>query len=82
MKLVQELRERQVFEQPKSANPFPIILGVIVAFCIGAIGVGGFMHAPNFIKLQITEAMTGVGLGKSETSVENNHGRLWYVRAD
>lgn len=82
MKLVQEMRERQVFEQPKSANPFPIILGVIAAFFIGAIGVGGFMHAPDFIKLQITKAMAQVQSDRSEPRLENTDGSLWHVRAD
>lgn len=46
MKIVHELRERKAFEQPKSSSPLPIILGALIAFGIGLLGVSGIVKIP------------------------------------
>lgn len=46
MKIVHELRERRAFEQPKSTSPLPIILGAVIAFGIGLLGVSGIIKMP------------------------------------
>jgi hypothetical protein len=48
MKIVHELRERRAFEQPKSSSPLPIVLGAIIAFGIGLLGVSGIVKMPVF----------------------------------
>lgn len=46
MKMIHEMRERQVWEQQKSSSPLPIILGAVIAFGIGLLGVTGVVRAP------------------------------------
>ncbi len=48
MKIVHELRERKAFEPPKSSGPLPIILGAVIAFGIGLLGVSGIVKMPLF----------------------------------
>lgn len=48
MKIVHELRERRSFEQPKSSSLLPIILGAVIAFGIGLLGVSGVFKMPAF----------------------------------
>ena len=47
MKMINEMRERQAWDQPKSQSPLPIILGAVIAFGIGLLGVSGVVRAPN-----------------------------------
>jgi hypothetical protein len=46
MKIVHEMRERQAFEQPTSTSPLPVILGAVIAFGIGLLGVSGIIKMP------------------------------------
>ncbi len=48
MKIVHEMRERRAFEPPKSNSPLPIIIGAVIAFGIGALGVSGIIRMPSF----------------------------------
>jgi len=48
MKIVHELRERRAFEPPKSSSPLPVILGAVIAFGIGLLGVSGVIKMPLF----------------------------------
>ena len=48
MKIVHEMRERRAFEPPKSNSPLPIIIGAVIAFGIGALGVSGIIKMPTF----------------------------------
>ncbi len=48
MKVVHEMRERRAFEPPKSSSPLPIILGAVIAFGIGLLGVSGIIKMPAF----------------------------------
>jgi hypothetical protein len=47
MKMIHEMRERQAWEQPKSSSPLPILLGAVIAFGIGLLGVSGIVRAPD-----------------------------------
>lgn len=46
MKMIHEMRERQAWEQPRNQSPLPIILGAVIAFGIGLLGVSGVVRAP------------------------------------
>lgn len=46
MKIVHEMRERRAFEPPKSTSPLPVILGAVIAFGIGLLGVSGIIKMP------------------------------------
>lgn len=46
MKMIHEMRERQAWRQDKSTSPLPIILGAVIAFGIGLLGVSGVVRAP------------------------------------
>lgn len=50
MKMIHEMRERQAWEQPKSTSPLPILLGAVIAFGIGLLGVTGVVRAPGLLQ--------------------------------
>lgn len=50
MKMIHEMRERQAWQQPKSTSPLPIVLGAVIAFGIGLLGVTGVVRAPNLLQ--------------------------------
>jgi hypothetical protein len=50
MKMIHEMRERQVWEQHKSSSPLPIILGAVIAFGIGLLGVSGVVRVPVLLQ--------------------------------
>ncbi|MGD9922450.1 MAG: hypothetical protein AB7V13_13555 [Pseudorhodoplanes sp.] len=50
MKMIHEMRERQAWEQQKTAGPLPIILGAVIAFGIGLLGVSGAIRAPTLLQ--------------------------------
>lgn len=56
MKMIRDIRERQAWEQHKRAGPLPIILGAVIAFGIGLLGISGLVRAPNLFP-QKTQAM-------------------------
>lgn len=58
MKIVHEMRERQAFEPPKSSSPLPIILGAVIAFGIGLLGVSGIIKMPAFNQAPKTMAVS------------------------
>lgn len=49
MKIVHEMRERGSFEAPKSTSPIPIVLGAILAFGIGVLGMTGLVKTPSIL---------------------------------
>jgi RNase H-fold protein (predicted Holliday junction resolvase) len=50
MKMVNEMRQRQTWEAHKSASPLPIILGAVIAFGIGLLGVSGAVRVPTLLQ--------------------------------
>jgi hypothetical protein len=46
MKIVHEMRARRAFEPPTNSSPLPIIIGAVIAFGIGALGVSGIVRMP------------------------------------
>ncbi len=75
MKLVQEMRERQTFQQPKKTNLLPMILGVVMAFGIGAAGVGALVDASRFTSLWNDETVALPSALKSEASIDDSRAR-------
>jgi len=49
MKMIHELRQRQAWEAHKRKSPLPIILGAVIAFGIGLLGVSGVVRAPTLL---------------------------------
>jgi hypothetical protein len=47
MKVIREMRQQQAWEQQKSTSPLPIIIGAVIAFGIGLLGVSGIVRAPD-----------------------------------
>ena len=73
MKIIDEMRERQAFEQPKKSSPLLIILGVVIAFGIGVIGVSGVVKAPSLMLSKKAEsAVAPSGATKSETPARDS----------
>ena len=70
MKIVKEIRQQQAFEQPKSASPIPIILGAMIAFGIGVLGVTGFVKAPQFILSKPAAVATTASAPPAEMKAE------------
>lgn len=78
MKIVHEMRERRAFEQPKSSSPLPIILGAVIAFGIGLLGVSGIVKIPAFSPAPKTMAVAvpaGSADGKAEIVIAASSGR-------
>jgi hypothetical protein len=69
MKIVHEMRERRAFEQPKSSSPLPIILGAVIAFGIGLLGVSGIVKIPALNAAPKTMAIA-VPAGPTDSKAE------------
>ena len=50
MKMIHELRQQQAWEAHKNASPLPIILGAVIAFGIGLLGVSGIVRVPTLLQ--------------------------------
>src|SRR6185312_6570478 len=68
MKIVHEMRERRAFEPPKSTSPLPVILGAVIAFGIGLLGVSGVIKMPALNQGPKTMAI-GVPVGPTEKAL-------------
>jgi hypothetical protein len=49
MKMIHEIRRQQTWASQKRANPLPIVLGALIAFGIGALGVSGIVRTPTLL---------------------------------
>lgn len=78
MKIVHELRERREFEPPKSSSPLAILLGAVIAFGIGLLGVSGVIKMEVFKPAPKTFAVAvpGAGEGAQPQAVEPSAARL------
>jgi hypothetical protein len=47
MKMIHEMRQQRAWEAHRNTSPLPIILGAVIAFGIGLLGVSGMVRAPN-----------------------------------
>ncbi|MET0278363.1 MAG: hypothetical protein ABW198_08530 [Pseudorhodoplanes sp.] len=68
MKIVHEMRQRRAFEPPKSTSPLPVILGAVIAFGIGLLGVSGVIKMPALNQGPKTMAI-GVPVGPTEKAL-------------
>ena len=50
MKMIHEMRNQQPWQQKKSAGPLPIILGAVIAFGIGLLGMSGVVRVPTLLQ--------------------------------
>jgi hypothetical protein len=48
--MIHEMRRQQAWKAHKSASPLPIILGAVIAFGIGLLGVSGAVRAPTLLQ--------------------------------
>ena len=76
MKIVHEMRTRRAFEQQKSSGPLPIILGAVIAFGIGLLGVSGIVKMSFFNPGPTTTAAVAVPAGANDTKAERDPGKL------
>lgn len=56
MKMIHEIRQQQTWQAPKSASPLPIILGAVVAFGIGLLGVSGVIRVPAALQAKAIQS--------------------------
>lgn len=49
MKMIHEIRRQQTWESQKRASPLPIVLGALIAFGIGALGISGIVRTPTLL---------------------------------
>jgi hypothetical protein len=77
MKIVHEMRMRRAFEQQKSSGPLPIILGVVIAFGIGLLGVSGVVKMSLFTAGSTVAAAVpgGANDGKAEVVIPASSSR-------
>ncbi len=50
MKMIHEMRKQQALEGQKSASSLPIILGAVIAFGIGLLGMSGIVRVPTLLQ--------------------------------
>ncbi len=50
MKMIDELRQQQAWNTHKKRSPLPILLGAVIAFGIGLLGVSGVVRVPNMLQ--------------------------------
>jgi hypothetical protein len=50
MKMIHEMRRQQTWEASRSSSPLPIILGAVIAFGIGLLGVSGVVRVPTLLQ--------------------------------
>ncbi|MCC6780989.1 MAG: hypothetical protein IT537_30830, partial [Hyphomicrobiales bacterium] len=77
MKMIHEMRERQAWQEPKRTSPLPIVLGAVIAFGIGLLGVTGVVRAPNLF--QAKTQMVPVAprdVGPSEVTIDTSARRV------
>ena len=77
MKMIHELRQQQAWEAHKKASPLPIILGAVIAFGIGLLGVSGVVRAPTL--MQAKTQMVPVAprdAGPAEVTIDTSSHRL------
>ncbi len=78
MKIVREMRMRGTFEPQKSSSLLPIILGAVIAFGIGLLGVSGIVKMSFFTGGTTTAAVAvpaGANDGKAEVVIAAGSGR-------
>lgn len=68
MKIVHDIRERQAWEAPKRSGPLPIVLGALIAFGIGLLGVSGLIRTPNVLSKPKTMAVAVNAVPEDKTA--------------
>lgn len=53
MKMIHEMRRQQAWAAQKSASPLPVILGAVIAFGIGLLGVSGVVRVPAALQAKL-----------------------------
>jgi len=48
--MIHEIRQQQAWQAQKGSSPLPIILGAVIAFGIGLLGVSGIVRAPSLLQ--------------------------------
>jgi hypothetical protein len=76
MKMIHEMRERRVFEQQKSSSPLPIIIGAVIAFGIGMLGVSGIVRAPALFQSKTQTVQVTPRDATPEVSVDTSGRRI------
>jgi hypothetical protein len=56
--IIDELREKQRWEEPKRSSPVPLILGVMVAFAVGGVAAFGYLKMPSLPAMKAKSAAT------------------------
>jgi hypothetical protein len=56
MKMIHEIRRQRAWEAHKNPSPLPIILGAVIAFGIGLLGVSGVVRVPTVLQAKAHKA--------------------------
>ncbi len=78
MKTIHEMRQQRAFEAHRKASPLPIILGAVIAFGIGLLGVSGAIRAPNLFpqKTQMVPVVPRDAMKPTAAPVETSSNRI------
>jgi hypothetical protein len=55
MKMIHEMRRQQTWETSASSSPLPIILGAVIAFGIGLLGISGVVRVPTLLQAKLIQ---------------------------
>lgn len=83
MKMIHEMRQQQSWEAHKSASPLPIILGAVIAFGIGLLGVSGVVRAPTLLqaKTQMVPVAPRDAAKPAEVTIDTGRPRIGRAEA-
>jgi hypothetical protein len=83
MKTIHEMRRYQLWQAHRNDSPLPIILGAVIAFGNGILGISGLVRAPDLFPRKIqTVAATPVDNAKLATVVADaSIGRIGHAEA-
>lgn len=81
--MIHEIRRQQSWQAHNSAGPLPIILGAVIAFGIGLLGVSGIVRAPTLhqIKTRIVQAVPHDAVQPAAVTIDTSGKRLGNAEA-
>ena len=80
--IIDEMRERRQWEEPKSSSPVPIILAAMAAFAIGGVVAFGYLKMPTLGAMATKPAQTSPGSAPEQPKSEVSFAGVRLGRAE
>jgi hypothetical protein len=80
--IIDEMRERRQWEEPKASNPVPIILATMAAFAIGGVAAFGYLKMPTLGAVATKPAQSSPGSAPEQPKSEVSFAGVRLGRAE